>query len=190
MLKMPAVGESFRYDVEDTMQTLNGYIGRIREYAVAGIGDPYVLDAARKITSCCKPYDQKCETKTIFDFIRSRVKYTPAPARYGKEVLQTAEKMLKDIESSGRASGECEEMATLMVALLANLNIETALVYGASNTIMESGVDMPNYRHVWVAARVNGVTENDGWVHLDATGYHLKPGQHFEFSIYGWDFLS
>ena len=190
MRGLPSIGETFRYDVPDTMETLNGYIKRIRQYALEGIGDPFTLDAARKIVSRCKPYDQKCETKAIFEFVRSRVKYTPAPSRYGKEVLQTQAKMLADIDMFGRASGECEEIATLMAALLANVNIETALVYGADEMSEENGVMHPNYKHVWVAARVPGVAVNEGWVHLDATGYKLKPGQHFKFKFYGWDFLA
>ena len=190
MRSMPSIGETFQYDVQDTMKTLNAYMDRIHQYVVAGIGDPFVLDAARKITSGCRPYDQKCEAGKVFEFVRSRVKYTPAPARYGKEVLQTQGKMLQDIALYGRASGECEEIGTLLAALLANLNMDVALVYGADDWVSEEGINHPNFKHVWVAARVNGVNVNDGWVHLDATGYKLKPGQHFAFREYRWDFFA
>lgn len=186
---MPSIGESFRYDVQDSMKTLNGYIDRIKAYALDGIGDPFVLDAARKITSKCSPYDQACETKAVFEFVRSRVKYTPAPARYGKEVLQTSAKMLDDIVRFGRASGECEEIAILLSSLLANLNIEVALVYGADDFVVEDGARQPNYKHVWVAVKIPAVSAE--WIHLDATGYRLEPGQHFKFlADYRWDPLS
>lgn len=184
--RVPKDGEFFAYAVEDSLQTLNQYMGRIKEYALAAIGDPYVLDAARKITMGCRPYDRPCETNRAFKFVKDRFRYVPAPAKYGVEVLQTARKMLADIENLGQASGECEEMAVLLAAILGNLNHEVAFRYGGDSTA--SGE--PNFKHIWVADRLPEVQpSNGGWVDLDASGY-LRPGQHFEFEVYGWDFLA
>jgi len=187
---MPGQTESFRYDVKDSISTLNAYMDRIKEYALSSIGNPYVLEAARKIVVGCRPYDVGCEVKRAFQFVKSRVRYSPAPARYGVEVLQTPEKMLHDINAFGRTSGECEEMVILLTSILANLNIPVAMVYGGEWWTDDKGKRHPNYRHVWMAAKVPDVKTNKGWVHLDPTAYaDMKPGQHFRFEVYGWEFL-
>lgn len=186
--RIPGADESFRYGVEDSLETLDAYMKRIRAYVLKEIGNPFVLDAARKIASGCRPYDQKCEVKKVFDFVTSKVRYAAAPSYYGTEVLQTAEKMLKDIKMFGRASGECEEMVVLLAALLANLNIPVSLVFGGGMLKLPEG-KFPNMKHVWAAARIRGFKD---WVHLDATGYSMlapngpRPGQHFAFETYKW----
>lgn len=178
--------------MEDRLETLNDYMGRIREYVLYSIGSPVVVDAARKIVLECQPYDKRCETLKVWEFVTNRMRYAPAPAKYGVEILQTPEKLLGDIDRLGRASGECEEMIVLFAGLLGALNHEIVLVYGGGRLLLDDGRKFPNYRHVWLADRLpeTGIE----WVHLDPTGYgkfgyELLPGQHFDFEVIGWDFL-
>lgn len=182
---IPGTGESFSYPVEDSLKTLNEYMARIKEYALAAIGDPFVLDASRKIVSGCPPYNRPCETNKVFRFLKAHFRYVPVPAIYGVEALQTANKMLSDIDTLGKANGECEEMAVLLAAVLGNLNHEVAFRYGGDSLLD----GQPNFKHIWVVDRLpEAKGTDDGWIDLDPSGY-LKPGQHFKFGAYKWDFL-
>jgi transglutaminase-like putative cysteine protease len=177
---MPGREQVLSYPVAEGLRTLNEYITLIHGYVVEGIGSPEVIDAARKVTAKCQPYDSGCETAKVYEFIRKRFRYVAAPSRYGIEVMQTPQKLIGDIENYGRATGECEEMITLLASMLGAINHEVALVYGG-----EKVGDQDNYRHVWAA---DNLPEKGGWVHLDPTGY-LDPGLHFKFETYGWDFF-
>ena len=180
IIGMPGREQTLSYPVSEGLATLNQYITLIHNYVVGGIASAQVIDAARKVTARCQPYDAACETAKIYEFIRARFRYVAAPSRFGIEVMQTPEKMIEDIENYGRATGECEEMITLLASMLGAVNHEVALVYGG-----EKAGSQDNYRHVWAADRL---PSKGGWIHLDPTGY-LDPGLHFEFETYGWDKL-
>lgn len=180
-MPLPGRNTAFRYDVSDSLDTLYWYMERIREYVVQSIGNPLVLDTARKVVAHCQPYDQPCETGRVYDFILKKFRYTRSPALYGVETLQTPDKFLLDIAQTGRATGECDEMVVLLAAMLANLNHRVALVWGGDK--LPTGEK--NYRHVWVA---DHLPSKGGWVHLDPTGY-LPPGQHFRFEVIDFDMI-
>lgn len=164
------------------MEILPWYMSRVKDYARQAIGDPLVLDAARKIVASCPPYNDGCETEKIYRWILSYWRYTKSPSRYGVENLQNPTKAISDIRAYGRATGECEEMSVALAALLANLNHRVALVWGG-DWIEHRGEPFKNFRHVWVADHLD-----NRWIHLDSTGY-LEPGQHFGFQIIEFDEL-
>lgn len=111
--------------------------------AIAG---SLVMDASRR--------DWAAVARNVYQFVRKSVVFkrdTP-----GVEILRHPEQMLLEIVANGQTTGDCDESATLGVALLLAAGIRAAFI------TIGRDVDGP-FSHVLYAARVNA-----GWVPIDS----------------------
>lgn len=126
--------------------------------------DPVTRTVAAALVEDAPRRDWAAVTKKIYQFVRESVRFkrdTP-----GTEVLRTPEQMLLEIAQSGKTSGDCDESATLGVALLLAAGIPAGFV-----TIGRTPGGP--YAHVLYAARLGS-----SWVPIDSQEgrYGFIPG--------------
>ncbi len=103
--------------------------------------------------------------KKIFEFVKSRVEYTPDVEQFGyREFAQNPDEMAHSIQE-GYARGDCEDYAVLLATLykMAGYRSAIALIPGHTAAL----VYLPGYRKSNVTMELGG---EEGWLWAEATG--------------------
>ena len=137
---VPVIRGTLSPGVAGTRQTL----ALMRDLARSGAADPVVRDRALLIlrSSSVADHDYAGELKALFEFVRDRVRFTRDPVDV--ETLQIPRRTLEVL------AGDCDDKATLLVALLRAVGNPAELRYRAI------GTSRPQFSHVYVVARLGG----------------------------------
>jgi transglutaminase-like putative cysteine protease len=116
----------------------------MRELGRRGAADPFVRDQALSIlrSAGVHAHDFAGEIKALFEFVRDRIRFTRDPVDV--ETLQIPRRTLEV------KAGDCDDKATLLVALLRAVGNPAELRYRVI------GTSSPQFSHVYVVARVSG----------------------------------
>lgn len=120
-------------------------LGMMRQLALEGSKDLPVFEAARQIIRNVPGHQPGRELDALFRFVRDRVRFTRDIA--GIETLQSPRYTLRTL------SGDCDDRATLLVALARSIGIEANLRFRVAAT---NPVRPRSFSHVYVVARING----------------------------------
>lgn len=120
----------------------------MRDMTRASRSDPAIIAAAQSIVGLQPPHDFKSEARTLFDFVRSRVRYVRDV--HEVETLTAPAYVLE------RMCGDCDDKATLLASLYEAIGFPTRFVLaGYSGNLFE---------HVYLQVLVE-----DSWVNADPT---------------------
>jgi transglutaminase-like putative cysteine protease len=116
----------------------------MRDLARRGAADPYVRDQALSIVQSAgvKAHDFAGELRAMFEFVRDRVRFTRDPVDV--ETLQVPRRTLEV------RAGDCDDKATLLVALLRAIGNPADLRYRVI------GTSSTQFSHVYVVAKIGG----------------------------------
>lgn len=116
--------------------------------ADAGARDVTVREAAIRIlrSSNAPAHNPLAELRAIFEWVRDHIRYTRDPLNL--ETLQTPARTL------AWSAGDCDDMATLLVALARTVDIPARFVFRSIGT----GPRRAGFNHVYVVANVGGRT--------------------------------
>ena len=128
---------------EGTKQTLKVMV----DLARAAKRDPGVIQLARSLVAGLPQYDRTGEVKALHAFVRDAIRYTNDPIDV--ELVQTPRATLE------MRTGDCDDKATLLAALLASIGRQSRFVAIALG-------HAPNYQHVLVE-----VQNGRGWMPLE-----------------------
>jgi len=122
--------------------------------------NPFVKSIAVQIIKRRKvPHkDYLGQTRAIFDFVRSRVKYIKDPVGY--------DQLSPPIRTIYQGYGDCEDNAVLLASLLESIGIPTKLKLVATRG--------PKYDHIYVLAGIP-LDSKVRWMPLDTTLARTKP---------------
>lgn len=99
------------------------------------------------------------DIKSFFSRLKDLVRYLPDPT--GAELIKAPWVMVDDILNGGKATGDCDDFATLAYALLHSVGIDAELYVGWYNGASPLAVDDPS--HIFC-----GVPQKDGtWAAFD-----------------------
>jgi hypothetical protein len=155
--------------ISDGMAGIYFEIKKMKEYVRDFCADPTIIEFTRSLVLSCPPKDLICEIETIHRFTRDHVRFVQDPVKH--EVVSTPVRMLREVKTRGRTSGDCDEIATLTATLLASIGIEPRFRFGGEGSELF---------HVWVQADING---HGLWGDLESTGY-LDAGKYYAFPKY------
>lgn len=111
--------------------------------------------AAERIVRGAPPGNDRAEARAIFDFVKSRVRYTHDP--YCLEYLQDPRSLLWVIDQEGLAYGDCDDHAMLTSALGLSIRLRCVLVFTS---------DEPGwFNHVYAAQRIGETSRR--WLYGD-----------------------
>jgi Transglutaminase-like superfamily len=109
---------------------------------------PAIIAKAQSIVGLQPPHDFQSEAKTLFEFVRSRV-------RYVRDVHEV-ETLTAPIFVLDRMCGDCDDKATLLASLYEAIGFPTRFVL--------AGYNGKNFEHVYLQVLVR-----DAWVNADPT---------------------
>lgn len=109
--------------------------------------DPGVIQIARQLVRDLNQYDRAGELASLHAFVRDSIRYTNDPV--SMEMVQTPRATLE------MGTGDCDDKATLLAALLASI--------GRRSRFVAVGFTGAGYQHVLVEAFQQG----RGWVPLE-----------------------
>ena len=110
--------------------------------------------------------DRSQRAEQIFYFVRDHVKYTSDNEQFGtREFARNADEMVKTIEMTGIAKGDCEDSTILLAILYKAAGFRSAVVLMPGH--VATLVYLPEYRK---AARKLTLAGEPGWVWAEATG--------------------
>lgn len=148
-------------------------IDRMVEYVKHYSGEPEIIQFARLLVQGCAPKDKRCEAQKIYNWLLQATRFVNDPVE--KEVLATPLRMLKDVQRNGVTSGDCDELATLLAALLGAIGHRPRFAFGKIDATWE---------HVWVQDSLGEYVDFD-------LAERLPMGRHAKFTRYGllqiWD---
>ena len=139
---------SYIYRIEEGAPGVRQTLYVMRDVVRETARDPDFIEYARKLLSGIPPKDWQREILALFHFVRNNIRYTLDPD--GTEVLATPWSLLQ------MGSGDCDEMAMLLAALLK--------ASGKPVRFVAVGFDAGDLSHVYVEVK-NG----DKWIPLDVT---------------------
>ncbi len=132
---------------------------RMRWLVRRALGRPLVLETARSLVYGS---DSRLEAaERIRDYLGEHVHFVPDPL--GTELLKSPRYMLREIQLSGHATGDCDDVAVLGAAFGGAVGLRARFVLLAFT-------ERQPYEHVF--------TELDtgrGWLELDTTRPHQLP---------------
>lgn len=115
------------------------------QLADEGARDVSVRQRAIAIVQTVAPHDTLGELRALFQWVRDRVRFVGDAL--GLETLQTPTRTL------AWGAGDCDDMATLLVALARSIGIPARLAFRAIGTDRRRPAA---FGHVYVVANVNG----------------------------------
>lgn len=122
--------------------------------------DPAFVRTAVDIVRPVPAYDDLGEVEALYNFVRSRIRFTKDPTT--KEKLYPPQELLKI------RAGDCDDISMLLAALL------MAVGYNARFVTVSANPESPeDFSHVYVEAEFPGGSKN--WMPLDAA----RPGSEF-----------
>jgi len=118
----------------------------MRELAISGSKDLEVREAALDavMQAGVAPHDKRGELLALFRFVRDRIRFTFDIL--GVETVQSPRYTLE------RGAGDCDDRATLLVALARAIGHPTTLRFRVIGTAQSRG----RFSHVYVVARIDG----------------------------------
>ncbi len=137
-----------------TFATPEGRAGAIhtarlmRQMVQASRVDPVIIAAAQSIVGLQPPHDFNREALTLFDYVRSRV-------RYIRDVNEV-ETLTMPVHVLERMCGDCDDKATLLASLLEAIGFPTRFVL--------AGYTGSQFEHVYLQVLVDGE-----WISADPT---------------------
>ena len=127
----------------------------MRVLVAQALADPLLVDSARAIVRTAPTGDAPAEAAQIRRFLSEAVRFVRDPV--GVETLTSPGRMLREIATSGTASGDCDEIATLGAA------VGIAVGFPARFTLFSFTPD-GDWRHVFAE-----IHDGRGWVELDTS---------------------
>lgn len=118
----------------------------VREYKK----HPVIRSLAGDVTKNLRNKAWREEVRAVFEYVRSNIRYTQDIN--GVETLQTP------VATIAVGYGDCDDMCTLLAALLEAIGHPTAF--------MAVGREAGEYEHVYVITKIG---DNDDWISLDPT---------------------
>lgn len=157
-MKRPMVGKLWRIPGGDegVRQTLRRMEEIAREYSK----HPTIIRLSRSIIHSCPVKDFTCEARQLFEWVRDNIRWTRDV--YGVETLATPIRTLE------MASGDCDDMSTLLASLYLAVGFPVRFVVVANNPKYPK-----SFSHVFVEVDVTG--EGD-WVPADPSHPRAKFG--------------
>lgn len=164
MYLAPHVGLSGHLDtipngVPGTMATVERMRALVNEWRV----DPRIIGAARSIVFNEPAKDELAEARALFRFVQQRIRYV--------RDVRDVETLATPLATLNTRSGDCDDHATLLAALLESIGFETRFVL-ASYQSAEA------FEHVYLAVLItrNGYP---AWMFCDSTergpfGWHAE----------------
>lgn len=124
--------------------------------AAAAKTDPHIRELALGIVRALPPQDYAGEARAVFQWVQRSIRYVRDVR--GVETVQTPEKTLE------YRQGDCDDMVTLLAALLESIGHEVRFV--------AMGTEPGRFSHVFAQVRLGG-----RWVSMDPIpiGGELKP---------------
>ncbi len=109
--------------------------------------------------------DHYQRAEAIYEFVRNRVRYTHDRDQFGYvEFAQNADELLQEI-NDGKARGDCEDYAVLLVTMFKAAGYRTAIVLIPGHAA--ALVHLPGYRKARTFLTFGG---ESGWIWAEATG--------------------
>jgi hypothetical protein len=100
------------------LATQQGALEQLAQVAAKDVTSPVVIGFARKITNACDSRDDQCELDAVYDWVKSNIRYVSDPR--STDLFMQPANLLKMYEK-GAGGGDCDDHASLIVALLASL---------------------------------------------------------------------
>jgi transglutaminase-like putative cysteine protease len=127
----------------------------IYETAEKAAGEPEIIHLARSIVREIEEQDPLSEALAVYDFLRSKIRYTPDPERF--EVVFGPWRLAQLWQRFGRWSEDCDTISASAYALLRSIG-HTCRIRVVSFQLQ------PWPEHVFCEALVHGV-----WLAVDAS---------------------
>lgn len=140
-----AAGASIRQPIPDTLAGINFEVKRMKDYVDFYSGDPSVVTITRRLVDTCRPQDELCESRRIYEALLDSTRFVKDPTK--KELIQTPQRMLAEIGERGITSGDCDELSTLLATMLSAIGHRPQFRFGARDF---------GWQHVWVQDEING----------------------------------
>jgi len=164
--KTPPIAEGavITRNIPDSQEGIDFEVRRMIKYVQHYSGDTRIIQAARHAVENCPSHDVLCESETLLARLMPVTRFVQDPTR--KEFIVTPVKQLKEINTRGIVSGDCDELATLLATFLSAIGHRPRFIFGAEGK---------GWQHVWV---------QDRGVHLDLAE-RLPFGKFLSFAEYG-----
>lgn len=121
-----------------TLETASFMRELVNQYKV----DPEIRGTAMSLVQALPDKDERSEVDAIFNFVRDGI-------RYLKDVWDV-ETLHSPPELLACGQGDCDDKSVLLAALLESIGYETLFKI--------TGYDGPEFQHVYVIVRLNGVS--------------------------------
>lgn len=133
----------------------------MRKFALQGEDSPQIRQLAEHITRGVRQRDYLSEYAAILNWVRKNIRYTRDP--------RTIEQVSAPISTVQRKTGDCDDMATLLAALVLSVGGQVRFCAGAfaQSPMGADGKKMPS--HVWAEAFDPGSNQ---WIVLDPVPGH------------------
>ena len=122
---------------------------------------PLVVEVSRRIVAGVKAESQflraVSEVYAVQEWVRSHVKYVEDPR--GSEMTRSPLRILQAVERDGGTSGDCDDMAALVAAILESLGFEAMITIASFR-----GRPAERATHVFCEVRGKGI---NNWVIVD-----------------------
>lgn len=142
-----------------TEDTLKKLIGLVREQRL----EPLVRRTAENIIGNVPEKNWPAEIEALVNFVKKSVRYTRDIQDV--EYVKTPLRHLTDLQTYGISYGDCDDMSTLLAALLNSVGYKVRFVIIRTKTNPN-----PNYNHIFVEVFVPATAGSPGrWAALDAT---------------------
>ena len=133
-------------------------VGEINKLIKQYRKDYHTINLANRIVSSCRNKNYVCEINHIFDFVKSRIRYTRDP--YRVELLRSPREVLR------AGHGDCDCHTILLQSLLQAVGFPTRSMVIAGN------IKRPKrFSHIYAEVFVD-----DKWTPLDTTVERSYPG--------------
>lgn len=139
----------------------------MRDLVRASRTDPAIIATAQNLVGLTPAHDFKAEAKTLFEFVRSRV-------RYVRDVHEV-ETLTAPVFVLDRMCGDCDDKATLLASLLEAIGFPTRFVLaGYRGALFDHVYLQVLVGDVWVNADPT-VNQPFGWEAPGAVVYWVEP---------------
>lgn len=127
-------------------------INLIHKFIIGAKTDPEFVSLSRDVVKECSPRDSICELTTVYNKLKSIIKYSYDP--YQVEYVQSP------WETLNRKTGDCDCMVTLISAMMGALGYNYRLV-----TIKADKLRPDEWSHIFAEIMI----PNKGWQAVDLT---------------------
>ena len=129
-------------------------VGHMKQIIVKAAFQPYVRRWAENIVYNIPQGDKFGEARAVYDFVVDSIRYTRDPK--GMEFIQTPDMLLRFVESDDIATGDCDDITTLGMALLKSIGFDVAIKITSYSSKRQ-------YQHVYGLVNIKG-----RWTPFDA----------------------